>query len=125
MRTLFTFLALALLTVGCATFTVKPGSSAEVVYAEFASEQALSTFDAFLRWERQNEAVLLKADPSIHKVANDIRDHGMTWIAELNTAIRTYKANRTGTNLTALQQAQALLQLAITEIQAATAKGAR
>ena len=113
-----------MVTPGCGTFTVKPGADPVVVYAEYSSELALSSFDAFLLWERENDVALLKIDPGIHKVANDIRDSGKRWILELRSAITTYKTSRTPESKAALLAAQAFLDLAITEIRNATAKGA-
>lgn len=109
---------------GCATFTVAPGARPEVVYAEYSAEQALAVFDSFLKWERENEAVLKALDPQIHRTANDIRDNGMKWIGELREATKAYKAKPASDTLTALQIAQQFLDLAISELRAATAKGA-
>ena len=117
--------ALALLLVnGCATFTIKPGSDPNVVVAEYTSELSLKVFDSFLKWERENDAVLRQVDPTIHKTANDIRDNGKRWIAELRTATKAYKANKSADNLQTLLIAQQFLDLAIAEVRIWAAKGA-
>ena len=115
---------MGLLVAGCGTFTVKPGSDPVVVYAEYSSELALQSFDLFRKWERENDVALVKIDPSIHQVANSIRENGKRWIVELRTAISAYKVNRTPEAKTALLAAQGFLDLAIQEIRNATAKGA-
>jgi hypothetical protein len=122
MRNLLALTAL-LLFAGCSTFTVKPGSDPVVVYAEASAEMSATTFDAFLKWERANDAVLRKVDPGIHKVANEIRDNGMRWIRELRAATQTYKAAKTSENKTALLVAQGILDLAIAEVKISTQKG--
>ena len=125
MRNILVILAALLIvgSAGCGTFTVAPGSDPVVVYAEASAELALDTFDSFLKWERDNDATLRMVDPSIHKVANEIRDNGLRWIVELRDATKAYKASRTEPNRTKLQMAQQFLDLAIAELRAAMAKG--
>lgn len=113
----------ACLFTACGTFTVKPGADPAVVYAEYATETATATFDAFLLWERNNETALLKVNPDIHKAANEIRDNGPGWIEDLVSATRTYKRNRTDENKLKLQVAQQMLDLAIAEVRRRTAEG--
>lgn len=105
------------LVAGCKTYTVAPGSEPLVVHAEYTAEVALELFDSFLAWERKHEVAMISVDPGIHQFAESLRTHGKRWIEELNTATRTYKQQRTGTNRDALVLAQAFLDLAMRETQ--------
>lgn len=97
---------------GCAT-TIKPGSDPIVVRAEQSAETALAVFDSYLKWERRNQAVV---GADAHQLADDIRTQGKSWIQDLRTATKNYKAARTGDNLDKLRFSQQMLELALNEI---------
>ena len=106
---------LALLSIyiaGCAGYTVKPGADPAVVAAEAAQEQAVDVFDAFLKWERNNETVV---SAEVHEWADFIREFGPGWIDEAAKATRAYKAARTDENLASLNAAKAVLDAVIAE----------
>jgi hypothetical protein len=123
-KKLLPFLAVLALLAGCKTFTVAPGADPLVVYAEASAETALDTFDAFLKWERANEAALSEW-PQIHATADEIRRNGKQWIRDLRTATKVYKSAKTSENRDALLIAQELLDFAVQEARQRFAEGGR
>lgn len=80
---------------GCkGVVSVAPGSDAIVVHAEWLAENALNSVDQFLKWERENEAVLLEAKPGIHAVADTLRVSFKAQLVELRSVTRQYKSAR-------------------------------
>jgi hypothetical protein len=82
-------LVLALAT-GCST-TVAPGADPVVVRAEQTIEIAADTVDAFVRWERANEA---KVSPAVHAAAENIRREFPDKFRLTRAVLRAYKNNR-------------------------------
>jgi len=85
-----------------------------VVAAEKTGKVAADTFKSFMEFERNNEATLAAKSPAIHKLAEEVRAHGETWINDLDKAKVAYQSNRGAPEAkTNLQQILAVLQSAI------------
>jgi hypothetical protein len=101
-------LAVAVLLVpGCAS--IDDGADPVVVNAERTANYALDTFDAFLKFEHDNRALI--NDPAVKNAADGIRRQAPAWIADLRAATRAYKVTRS-------QADGDRLQLALTVVQA-------
>lgn len=96
------------LATGCA-YKVAPGADPVVVHAEQLAISGPKVLDAFLSWERSNEAALLKANPDIHAAADLCREYAPQAIRDLRAATKAYKQARTGGNLDKLKGSVAAL----------------
>lgn len=76
---------------GCAPSGVIQGDPV-VVNSEKAIEASFKTVDAFLKWERENPAVVT---PAVHAVAQDIRRKAPDAFRNSRAVLRAYKQNRT------------------------------
>jgi hypothetical protein len=88
-----------------------------VVAAEKTGKIAADVFDTFMKFERENETALAAKSPAIHKLAEEIRAHGKTWLLDLDKAKVSYQANRGAPEAkTSLQQILAVVQSAIASV---------
>jgi len=88
-----------------------------VVTAEKTYKVATDVFDSFARYERENETVLAAKSPAIHKLAEQVRANGKTWLTDLDKAKVAYQSNRGAPEAkTNLQQILAVLQSAIASV---------
>ena len=110
---------LGLALVGCGS--VAPGSDPVVVYAERTTLVSMDTIDAFLRFERANEAAL---GAKVHGIAESLRKQAPKALRAARTATKTYKANRNAENKATLETALAVLQELANQALAATPKPA-
>jgi hypothetical protein len=97
-------LAGALFCAGCST--VAPGSDPVVVRAEQVTLIAADTIDAFLRFERANQASL---GADVHAVAQSLRHEAPRAIRSARLATKTFKANRSPGNKATMETALAVL----------------
>ncbi len=97
--------ALSLSLVGCGS--VAPGSDPLVVRAEQLVPGAADTIDAFLKFERINEATLGK---DVHRVADELRVNAPRVILAARAATRTYKENRNAENKATLETVLAVVE---------------
>jgi hypothetical protein len=111
--------ALSLTLVGCGS--VAPGSDPVVVYAERTTLVSMDTIDAFLRYERANEAAL---GAKVHDVAESLRKQAPAALRTARSATKTYKANRNSENKATLETALAVLKKLADDALAATPKPA-
>lgn len=113
---LFLPLALgALMMTGCAT--VEDGNSVVVVNAERSVKIAAETIDTFLKLEYENQAIYEAISPGIHKFANELRKNAPSYITNVRTLTKAFKANRTEENKANLTTAVAVLEAALREAQ--------
>ena len=119
-------LVLAALTLtGCTQpYTVAPGADAVVVHAEAIAETAVIRLDAFVAWERRNEAALLKVSPDIHAAADLMREVAPQAIRDLRAATKLYKQNRGPENKDKLNGALKALEYILLTTQTYYQKGA-
>jgi len=99
---------------GCAIFRGAPiatNADPVVVHAQRTREYALATFDAFLRWEKENRALL--NDPGVKAAADNIRANYKKWDDDLGATIKAYQAIRSKENADKLDTALALMSQAI------------
>jgi hypothetical protein len=88
-----------------------------VVTAEKTRKVAADVFQAFMKFERENEVSLAAKSPAIHKLAEEVRANGKTWIDDLDKATVAYQSNRgSADSKTNLQQVLAVLQSAIASV---------
>jgi hypothetical protein len=82
-----------------------------IVAAEKTGKIAGSTFAKFMQYERENETYLATKSEAIHKLAEQVRAHGETWISDLDKAKVAYQSNRgSAESKTNLQQILAVVQ---------------
>lgn len=98
-----------------------------VVTAETLRESALNTFDALMKFEKENEAVLRKLNPEIHTFTEKVRRESGGWLDVVTEAKVEYQKNRNPANADKLKDAMALLNSMLSTAakhlsQAATAK---
>lgn len=79
---------------GCGTVQVKEGSDPVIVHAEWLAENGLNSVDQFLRWERENEAALLKAKPGLNLTANHLRRTFPDQVKSLRIATKRYALDK-------------------------------
>jgi hypothetical protein len=87
-----------------------------VVTAENLRSSALDVFDAFMRIEKNNEAVLQGLNPNIHLAAEDIRKHGAQYLDDLTHAKNAYQSARTPDNASKLESALAAVNSALVSV---------
>ena len=105
-------LSIALLAIGITgCSTVDPGADPIVVHAERTANYALDTFDAFLKFEYDNRALI--NDPAVKGAADGIRKNGPAWIADLRAATRAYKVTRSQADGDRLQLALTVVQVGL------------
>jgi hypothetical protein len=92
----------------CSCASVDEGADPVVVHAERTANYALDTFDAFLKFEYENRALI--NDPAVKGSADGIRKNGPAWIADLRAATRAYKVTRSQTDGDRLQLALTVVQ---------------
>lgn len=106
--------AICMLMGACAQ--LQSGSDPVVVRAEQTQTISKDTLDAFVTYERNNDATLRALNPQIHTYANYVRAHGQQWLRTLQAEKLAYKNNRTGENKANLLTAVAVLQEAVKQI---------
>lgn len=116
----FALVALPLGTVtivgtGCAT-TVAPGADPIVVNAERSIKIAFDTVDAFIRWERANEA---SVPVSVHAAAETLRREFPDKFRLARSVLRAYKTTNRG------PEQKALLDTYLAELAALASKAHR
>lgn len=84
-----------------------------VVTSQNLRESALGIFDAFMRVEKQNDAVLRALNPKIHEAAEEIRKNGKRYLDELTATTTTYQSARTPENASKLNSALAAVRSAL------------
>ncbi len=88
-----------------------------IVTAEKTGKIAADVFRDFMKFERENELALSAKSPAIHKLAEEVRAHGETWINDLDKAKVAYQSNRASTDAKVnLQQVLAVIQSAIASV---------
>jgi len=88
-----------------------------IVTAERTGKVAADVFQSFMKFERENQVALAAKSPAIHKLAEEVRAHGETWISDLDKAKLAYQSNRgAADSKTNLQQVLAVLQSAIASV---------
>lgn len=101
---------------GCSIFKGAPiaeGADKIVVHAERSQKEALATVDEFLRFEKENRALI--NNKAVWDVADKIRDDYEKWDNDLLAAIRTYKSVRSQENASKISIGLAAIrQIAIT-----------
>lgn len=88
-------------------------ASEVVVAAETLRASALEVFALIMETERTHEAELKKIDPAIHTFANEVRTNGAGWLNAMTDAKTAYQANRTPSNLSALNASLAAVNIAV------------
>lgn len=91
------------LVIGCKT-TGDPF----VLNVERVETIALPTFKQYVHWERVN-----KPGGDAHKIAEEIRSHGLDYLTDLDATKKAYKANRTPENKASVEAAFAALNEAL------------
>lgn len=114
MKYLTIYAAAIVAIVSCST--IQPGNDPVVVDAERVQNVSKDTLDAFVTYERNNDAVLRSLNPAIHTYANYVRAHGQQWLRILQAEKLAYKNNRTAENKANLLTAVAVLEEAVKQI---------
>jgi hypothetical protein len=104
-----------LLATSCGTLS--PGSDSIVVRSEQTRDIALTTFDAFVKFEYNNRAYLLTINPGIKNAADTVRAGAPKWISDFTIVLNVYKKNRTVDNQANLATALATLDAALATAQ--------
>ncbi len=86
-----------------------------ILRAEQTAQTSRLTFDTFVRYERDHEAMLKQVNPAIHTYANYIRTHGLDWVTSLREATKAFKANRTPENQASLNTILATITNAVSQ----------
>jgi len=105
------FVALCAITLtGCVT--VKEGSDPIVVRAEQVAESALEAMDSFVSWEFRNRAAVSE---DVRAAADLVRELGPLYLANVRTATKVYKGEKSKPNADQLQAAITALQQLLDE----------
>lgn len=101
---------------GCSVFKGAPlaeGADKVVVHAERTQKEVLATVDEFLKFEKENRALI--NSKAVWDAADKVRDDYVKWDNDLLAAIRTYKSVRSQENASKIDIGLAALrQIAIT-----------
>lgn len=111
-------IVLALFLGACAT--ILPGNDPVLVNAERTTSLAFTTFDAFFALERSQEVYVKDKMPSAHAFANQLRGNAPKYLATARAETEAYRLNRTEENKASLNTAIAILQTALSQVQAYT-----
>ncbi len=108
----------ALCFTGCKS--IDKNADPVVVNAERTLSIAFSTFDTFLKLEKQNQATVKAKAPKVHTFAEWLREkdstgmsRGLSFIKAANEVKQAYKHNRTAENRANLVTALAVLQASV------------
>lgn len=96
--------------------TVQPGNDAVVVHAEQTYQEAFDASDALFKLDKINRAIILQTAPEVHAQINALKPKVKQVLANANSDIKTYKANRTTANLAKLNAAIAALTQILEQI---------
>lgn len=80
-----------------------------VVTAETTRESALNVFDALMKFEKENDAVLRKLNPGIHQFTETVRLDSQGWLNALTEAKVAYQRDRSPTNANKLKDTMTLV----------------